>query len=494
MVVAFESKGIEEEELAARVEALSGAPPMAALREAAAWLREAAEAPEAARREAAIRRLDDAAQSHARTLAREFLTMAPVPEQEELDLWRTNRDFWAQLGAAYYACFGEAERRPLPADALGRIELARLTLRMMRAYAARLKWDQFRYWPPSLAVWQIVGHAYLYADEQGFARREVSAYHGEHPSTVEQEYLRALVFQVSATDALLPFEIEIAERLIAAFLPLFSLSRTRTGASNYWVDPSERRPPARVAEALPENPTLRYLSASSAHEALERLRASLEQGSIPPNLELARYPSPRILTPVVEHLLGHWGPSPPARAHDRHRVQSEAGAVIGLPAIARMLGRPEDAAGAMRWVVENVSQGGLSARLPLSEADILPIGTVIGLRPAGGDNWLAGVVRRFARVSAEAGIAGIETLSRHPLAVEVGAADPLRGALLLDAPDEGETVRLIVPSPAFDPGEELGCILAGARLRLRVLDVLEALGAGELVLASCRVVPGAESE
>jgi len=77
--VAFESKGIEEEELAARVEALSGAPPMAELREAAAWLREAAEAPEAARREAAIRRLDDADADGNRVPQDDLVELFPFP-------------------------------------------------------------------------------------------------------------------------------------------------------------------------------------------------------------------------------------------------------------------------------------------------------------------------------------------------------------------------------------------------------------------------------
>ncbi|GAB4170293.1 MAG: hypothetical protein Fur0039_09670 [Rhodocyclaceae bacterium] len=474
-----------------RIEDLSAADPMVALRRATEWLRETAEsaALDPAGREAQIRRIDDAAQPKARLLAREFLTMAPLPEKDELALWRANREFWAQLGASYYACFNEAERGPAPTDALRRIELARLTARMMRAYAARLKWDQFRYWPPSVAVWQIAGRAWLYAQQNGYDRREISAYHGEHPpTTVELEYLRTLAFQVSAADALLPFEIEIAERLIAAFLPLFSIEDTRSAASTHWVDPAGRRAPSRMSEAPPESATVRYLTTLPACDALGRLREALAQGSVPPHLDLAHYPSPRILAPVVEHLMLHWAASPPERAHDRHRVQAEAGAVTGIAAITRVLARPDDARGVVRWVVEDVSQGGLRVRLPLAEAQSLPIGTVVGMRPAGGDNWLAGIVRRFARVSAEAGAAGIETISRHPLAVEIGTPGSLQCALLLDAPDAGERVRLVMPSPAFDPGQAFDCMLAGAPLRLRAIETLEALGSNaDTMLMSCEV-------
>lgn len=491
----FESKPAhplaDQNELSGRLAALSGAQPMVALRQATAWLRDAAEARAlgASEREAIVRQLDDAAQPHARVMGREFLTMAPLAQQEELDLWRANRDFWVQLGASCFVCLSEAEREGAPADVLRRIELARLAARMMHAYAERLKWDQFRYWPASEAVWQIMGRAYLFAQQAGFARREISAYHGEHPTTVEQEYLKALVFQVSATDALLPFEIEIAQRLIASFLALFSFSERSAAGYSYWVDPAERRAPARVSAQLPDSPTLRFFTTAEAYAALERLRVSLDQGGVPPALDLARYRSPRILAPVVQHLAAHWGPNPPARSHDRHRVQSDIAVLVGLPEIVRVLERPEEVTNPARWTVENVSQGGLRTRLPLAEADNLPIGTLLGMRPAGGDNWLVGVVRRVSRAGGEAGIAGVETLTKHPLAVELRAGETAHPALLLDAPDEGETVRLVVAAPAFAPDRDAECIVAGASLRLRPVEAIER--AGETVLARYEVLAGA---
>lgn len=490
----FESKPAhplaDQNELSGRLAALCAAQPMAAVQQATAWLREAAEvhALGAGEREAAVRQLDDAAQPHARVMGRAFLTMVPLAQREELDLWRTNRDFWVQLGTSCFVCLTEAEREGAPADLLRRIELARLAARMMRAYAARLKWDQFRYWPASEAVWQIMGRACLFAQQAGFARREISAYHGEHPTTVEQEYLKALVFQVSATDALLPFEIEIADRLIARFLSLFTFSEHRAAGYSYWVDPAERRAPARIGAQLPDSPTLRFFTTAEAYAALERLRVALDQGDVPPELDLERYRSPRMFAPVVRHLAAHWGPNPPSRSHDRHRVQSDMAVVVGLPEIVRVLARPEEADNPARWTVENVSQGGLRTRLPLAEADSLPIGTLLGMRPAGGDNWLVGVVRRFSRAGGGAGIAGAETLTKHPLAVELRAGETAHPALLLDAPDEGETVRLVVPAPAFAPDRDAECIVAGASLRLRPVEAVE--GSAETVLARYEVLPG----
>lgn len=467
---------LDDAERAARLAALAGAPPLPGLRQAIGLLREVAgtDLMTPAQREAAVRLVDDAAQAHARFLGREFLTMAHLSDEEELGLWRANRDFWAQLGAAYYACMSEAQQSDEVPDGLRRVELARLVLRLMRAYAARLKWDQFRYWPASEVVWQIIGRAYLFADEKGFARREVAATHGERQlSTVEQEYLKALVFQVSSTDGLLPFEVEIAERLISSCLPWMSLSELPEAGCAYWVDAAEKRGPARITEGLPRVRTMRFIGTAGAVVKLEELQAALEQGTVPSQLGLARYRSPRILLPVVRHLSGYWASPPPERGHDRHPVRSQIAVQTGLANITKAIAQPEDMPRADAWIAENVSQGGMRARLPLGDRESLHIGCLLGIRPEGGENWLVGVVRRLAREDEHSAAAGIQTLSKHPLAVELGSADRMQPGLLLDAPDEGEAVRLIVPAHGFRPDETVECMVAGMQLSLSPVDLIE---------------------
>lgn len=467
----------DEAERASALAAIAAAPSLEALQRVTDLLRSVAPRVTLplAQREVIIRQLDDVAHGHARVLGREFLTMAHLSPDEELTLWRTNRDFWAQLGASYYGCVTES----YPAgtdDAVRRLELARLTVRMLRAYSARLKWDQFRYWPASEAIWQIMGRGYLFAFDNGFARREVSAYHGErHPSTVELEYLKAVVFQVSATDSLLPFEIEIAERLVAFFAGKFSLSEAPGEGFTYCVDPAERRAPARVGEQSRPAATLRFVNTSDALPALEELRAALEAGEVPAHLDIARYRSPRIILPVVRHLASHWGAEPPKREHNRYRVRSGMAVVLGLPAVFRAVSDVESPpAPLLTWTVDNVSQGGLRARLPLAGEQSPPhIGTLLGMKPAGGDNWLVGVVRRFARESGDIASAGVQTLSKHPVPIETQSGETSVRALLLDAPDEGEAVRVVAPSMVFRGSDPVTFTLAGRALRLMPLELQE---------------------
>lgn len=468
---------------------LAGTEPLTGLQRITEWLRSVAGAGNLslAQRETILRQLDDAAQRHARILGREYLTMAHLAPDEENRLWRANRDFWAQLGVAYYGCVTEAGAGGED-DAVRRVEQARLAVRLLRAYAARLKWDQFRYWPASEAVWQSMGRVYLFAFANKFDRREVSAYHGEgQGSSVEQEYLKALVFHISATDGLLPFEIEIAERIVAFFLPRFSISEAPAEGFGYCIDPEQRKGPARYVAGTDITPGMRFFSTVDALEPLNALREALEQGSVPAHLELTRYRSPRIILPVVRHLAGYWAAEPPKREHDRHRVRSDMAVLNGLKAIhACLASDAREQPGVAVWSVENVSQGGLRAGLALSDQQSLYIGTLLGMRPSGGDNWLVGVVRRFSRESGERAVAGVQTLSKHPIAAELEIGGVRHVALLLDAPDEGEVTRVILPGMAFEPQAPAEGMLLAAPLRLVPVELLER--GLEFDLASYRVV------
>ncbi|MCK7495738.1 MAG: hypothetical protein MZW92_35780 [Comamonadaceae bacterium] len=56
-------------------------------------------------------------------------------------------------------------------------------MRLLRAYAVRLQWSQYRHWPVSDLFWQNVGRAYLYALDNGYVRREISVYPGDREQT-----------------------------------------------------------------------------------------------------------------------------------------------------------------------------------------------------------------------------------------------------------------------------------------------------------------------
>lgn len=451
---------------------LAGADALSALKNSVGWLRTLADAAAMpfGLRAMLVRQIDDAAQRSARLIGREYLTMAHLPDEEEMRLWRASRTFWAQLAATYHACLADFMRSADNPESQ-RAELTRIAARLMRAYRTRLKWDHFRYWPGSETLWQNMGRAYLYAVDNGFARREVSAYPGEgQQTTVEGEYLNTLVFQISSMDGLLPFEIEIAERLIARFTPRFDLSADARAGFAYCVDPEQRRAPGRIDGKQERSLSRFYFSMTGAMARLLEIQQMLEHGQLPGEVDFARYHSPRILLPVVRHLVTYWTPQQRKRVYNRYRDRSPLAVFLGMDAVQRCLAAEEPAGPAATWIVENVSFGGVRIRLPMGPEDQLRIGTLLGMRPDGGENWLVGVVRRFARRDDLEARAGVETLSRKPLLAVVGGEVPSK-AILLDPIDEGETVRLVVSG--YQPDRTLRAEVLGTTLVLEPVELLE---------------------
>jgi hypothetical protein len=70
-----------------------------------------------------------------------------------------------------------------------------------------------------------LGGIYLAAVEARLAQKPLQLYAGAAETTIEAEYLKVLIFHATSMDKLQPLGIEIAERLIAYFLPYFSLIR-----------------------------------------------------------------------------------------------------------------------------------------------------------------------------------------------------------------------------------------------------------------------------
>jgi hypothetical protein len=437
-------------------------------------------------RSSLISQIDNAAQRPTRVLSRVYLTTPQLSEQEASMLWRTSRGFWAQLGAAYSACLADFARSSERAEN-NRVELTRLTVRLMRAYAVRLRWNQYCYWPVTDVFWQNIGRGYLYALDNEYLRREVSAHPGDREqTTVEREYLRALVFQVSATDSLLPLEIEIASGLISHLSEWFEISSEPLAGYAYSVDPEQRSAPSRITGRLAPSLSRIYFSPVAALAPLHRLRERLERGELPQEMDLARYQSPHAVLPVVRHLAACWGEQPRSREHGRYRASMSVIVVSGLDTIRRCLVWPALAQNmTKKWNIKNVSLNGFQARVPVDPDKQLRIGTLLGIQREDRHGWLIGVVRRASRESEIQGLAGVEVLSKTPIAVNAELNGQVE-ALLLDPPEERVTVRLVVREVPEDWDRPMRCAVLGMTFGLVQVEVLER--GADFTLLRCRVV------
>lgn len=461
--------------------ALLGLPaldPAAALDNATVWLEslQVTEGFRADRRLDLVMRIDEAVLPQTRRLGREYLMAPRLSRAQEIKGWQLNRGYWAQLVAVYEDLLRRSQSQEKGADTL-KPHLPLLYGRLLHAYGSRLKWDQFHYAPLDGEFWLAAGAIYLAAAQNKFLQKMFPLYPGGGGETTpEREYLRLALFQASSMDNLSPVEIEIAERVIAHLLPYFVLHEETGPDMVYWLDPAKPLPPTRLAR-LPEiTLTLRLFGTANALKPLESMRRYIAgNGMLPANVNFGGQYPPRLVQPVLDHLAACWSPRPPLRSHARRRVKSRLSVVHGLAAILdRLYGDPllTDEL-AETWVVEDVSQGGMGALVPVAGPDWLRVGALVGLQPEGGSNWLVAVVRRMARSGENMVWVGLETLTKVPLPI-VGAGHIINtDAVALDSLVPDTDVRLILSIEAWEAHSPMTVVANGAKYRLHPQDMVE---------------------
>lgn len=411
--------------------------------------------------------IDDAAQIHARKLAREYMSATRLSKFQEARLWGALHEFSRQSALAFAQCVDLFAAGAKGADALKPL-MPLLTVRALRALAAQMKWQYIRYGPFDNSMWGLFAKIYALAESRKYAQTRLLPYANVPvESSPEQEFLRAVMLAASSPDSLLPLEMEIAERVIANVSASSSLVLEKQPDIAYWIDLAAGRPPLRVARPPEHAPTLRFLAIGTVQKDLERLIKSIKAtNAVPSDLILGGTYEPETVLSVLQHLALYWSPDPPARRAPRHNVKSRLKVTHGFDGVVAALSPEQsldfDETGMESWVVENVSTGGFGAAISQIKGDWLRIGALVGLQPEGGDNWLIGVIRRFSRESPQKGTVGIQTLARNGRTIQLdaqgaGAGRESAPGILLDAPapGAGHEVEVLLRSGTMAPGQNL---------------------------------------
>ena len=441
--------------------------PFEALDEIDSWLESASgdEEIKPQRRVDVLLQLDDIGTTAARKLAREYLVLSGKNHSRNDRLWQAARKFWRQLAASYWGLLNQFEADKKLRDEM-RSALPVMQMRLLRAYGGGLKWDKFNYAPLEPDLWLNAGRLYLEAEKNRWLEKKLVLGDGT-PTTIAAEYLRLLLFHAASMDRLQPLEMELAEQLLAYFLPAYSLTAQVRPENVYWVDAAKPLPPMRLAKLPEPTPTLRFFATANACSAIEVLCNEISKAqSVPTELVLnQQFPVATVIT-VLRHLAAFCAPQPPVRTHVRHQVKSRMQVVVGFPAALATLRGNGPSGGS--WTVEDVSRGGMRAQAVLTNHEGLGIGSLVAMCPEGGDNWLIGIVRRIGRESQTLGNVGIETVGRAPGVVDFDS-EGLRGeGLLLDsAPSAGEGTLLLVSPGVWQDSRPLTFIHDGRRCRLR---------------------------
>ncbi len=436
-----------------------------------------------------LRQLDEAAQPHLRRLARDYLQSHGLTKLEEQRQWTRHYAYRGEIAGLYAQCLERARLEPKGKGS--EAFKASLPLAVARAQAARcvqLKWLAYRHGPIDEGLWKTLGQTYLAAEAAGQAQKQLQVYPAQGgPTSVAQIYLHALVFFASSMDSLVPLQIELADRLIAHFLPGFVFSSEGRRDSVYWVDATSGSLPARLARHPgPTRPGLRFYSPGTALTALEQLIHVIENGDIPADLDLGGEYPPRALLPVLRHLRVYWALQPPQRRHQRHPVKTRMAVLNGFDTSYMVFSGTLPGLPTEDWVVENVSLGGFRVCLADSPDNRLRLGALLCLQPEGGDNWLLGVARRFNRLAGGRANLGIQLLSRQAQSLDLrprrsgfSGAIGVPGIWLRDA-GEADLVRIVLPIGGFNVRETLEFGEGGRRHLLTPAELEESGGDYEI--------------
>ena len=410
---------------------------------------------------------DSSAQPHLRKLDQIY---ADDPEGKDV-VWRTGRDFWSILSSAYEVALDRYISDPAHAPVLS--GLSRLASRTVRACRQRFKWDVYHNGPVDAGLWQVAGQAYLLAQASGAEAREVVNASDEVPTSVEREYLRLIALHVAAPEGLVPDSVRLAEQLTGYFAARYSMSSSIERGSTHWLDANQPAPPLRLVRAPQQVDGIRYFSGIAAADAALALARRVEGGDLPDALSLDDMPARDQLAKLLRHLAMNWALDPPTRQYRRHSLGGALAVANGIKHLHHVLRGARDEAVIYRWEMSDASLGGIGATAPTASAEWVRVGSLVGMQPSGGDNWLVGVVRRYLRGRDARGTVGIETLSTTARPLEVFSERQSGEAVALDDPVSGAVVRLAINGTGYSAEYPLHASINGRHVRLDPVELIE---------------------
>ncbi|HET8609058.1 MAG TPA: hypothetical protein VFM11_04900 [Burkholderiales bacterium] len=451
---------------------ISGLPaddPATALEEVTFWLGSVSHADgfHLDARFASIDLLDAAARQRQHALLNEYLVLTRNQIFQENRVWTVAYNFWKQLGHAYLLSVDLCAAGAIGGQGV-RDNLPQVVARAVNALGNQLKWLLLRYSPIDERIWEELFRMYQFAEEKEFHNVLIELHPGSPVQTsVKRELLKALMLAVSSTDSLVPASLETAAQTIAYLAPAFAMEPQPAGGCGYAIDLDLPRAPWRTLNGRQAGSALRYFGPGRTLVELDRLLDAIRtRNELPHGINFDVAGDPADIAPIMRHLRSHWADAPRGRRTQRRPTATRLTVVGGLHSILHLLDPrnplpvAEDRA-SESWIVENVSDSGFGAIVPLVKGEWVRVGSLVGIKPELAKYWGIGIIRRIGRDQHRQLRTGIEALSQAVIPVRIARAEPTSSAapgadfesalLLSTTPDASGEVTLLLRKGLFDP-------------------------------------------
>jgi hypothetical protein len=482
----------------------------------------------------AVFRVDVEARSLRHSLTAQYLEHASRSSTIENRLWQS----LFELSQGFLACYGAFARDASqhPQSSKWQALLPELIARQIMNLGLEAKIRLFRYeqWIP--AKWAELHTLFALACSRQIERRTLVDDAGGDTTTIEHEYLVALVMHLINSGNMTPKHLDWVTGHLDDWCRTLRLTLEPSTVTSFYVDLGGRTGLRRRTPAPLEGHVL-FLDTRPLHALLLQNVAVLEQiinESQPLSEKTARRSEQLSL---VKKLASQVDPEfkPFARRGERMSAAGSVDAIVGFAKIAGYLhegewrpapvkdpaasfdstmelavfGRTrnepdrkveqvqrklaEFSAPGGPWEVKDVSQTGFRLLAPMSIAHAVTLGTLAAIRPQGQIPWALGVVRRMRRLTsdrAEIGlqiiansISGVDLIEQHHSSDQLNSVDDeattingrsIQSLFLSLKKREGDSPvqSLIMPAPEYQPAR---------RFKLQSSTSLHAIRLGRLL-------------
>lgn len=423
--------------------------------------------------------LDEAAQPHARKLARDYFSPVEPGKFHENRLWLALDGFHHRSADAYFSLF---DRYCDGGKGAMRDHVPLIAARALQALLGRLKYASVHYAPVDAGVWSGLARIYRHAERQDYLDVSLSPYPGLGGNvSVRQAAGHLLGWYGSESGALRPLDIHLAERIVAQFSASIEVGTQPDANSLFGFDLEQPSAPLRLQPGVEGPSSMRFVGMAAMQPKLRDLLRTLDKNVVPHELNLGGSYEAETVRGAVQFLLDYLS-APPSRRSVRRGIAGGMGVAAGFAGIVGCLAGEGCGTGQVaHWEIEDISIGGFRARLPPQGTDGIHVGTLVGVRPEGVPHWGVAVVRRLMQDDGTRMHAGAEMLSNRVFGVALGRSGNGGGfedgqpALWLQAGKDGPPgeVRLLMKADTFSMHRSLETRLNGNRYLLMPLGLQE---------------------
>lgn len=462
--------------------------PVIALQELSGWLdpeRDAARADPKARGNV-LSQVQDAGRAHVTALVGQYLAAGAQNQAAREAAWKSLVQYEARLTRALGLC-AKALLDASYEDASLLAQAEACAARALHSCRALAKICLMHYAGVPGGVWRLAYPLYAGAEEIGSAASPVKAdADPKKVTTVEQEFLRLLMLQVSAPDMLAPEEIEVADRVLEQVGESFTLRPVGVADNPFCYDPQGDAPPRRASAKHAEaGAAERYFGPGMGFDALERIQRQLAAAKLEDIKVFGTDLPPGAQLGTVQHLRAFWAAQSPYTPPSRSPAQGTLQIHHGYSQIWKQLSDIQHGAGelsladpddfgpqpAETWTLCEAADGELGATFTHPGAGWAKCGAAVGVTSPDGHECWVGLIRRMHCDPGQDAQVDIALLSRKPRTLQLREVREkgedsavseaasrqfefasVRAIVLADRADGSPGPDLLLPAASWKPG------------------------------------------